>query len=291
MTKKLKSICMLFLAIFAFTTQIYANGNNEQTTTVQQNTRTCKGAVTTTSGDPIIGASVKVVGTKNGTVTNIDGNFSLNDVPTGSSVEISYIGCKTQVLKFTGASLRVTLQEDNASLDEVVVVAYGTQKKKDLTGSMTAVDPGTLQVQNTTTVSRMLEGSAPGIQVSSLDGQPGYDMGIRLRGVSSTNGNGAAALVVIDGVVQQAANVTNVNAENPLSQLNPSDIASVSVLKDAASTALYGSRGANGVILITTKGGQSGKTRISFESRVGANIAGYYQQPNISSAATYYEYA
>ena len=282
---------MLFLAIFAFTTQIYANGNNEQTTTVQQNTRTCKGAVTTTSGDPIIGASVKVVGTKNGTVTNIDGNFSLNDVPTGSSVEISYIGCKTQVLKFTGASLRVTLQEDNASLDEVVVVAYGTQKKKDLTGSMTAVDPGTLQVQNTTTVSRMLEGSAPGIQVSSLDGQPGYDMGIRLRGVSSTNGNGAAALVVIDGVVQQAANVTNVNAENPLSQLNPSDIASVSVLKDAASTALYGSRGANGVILITTKGGQSGKTRISFESRVGANIAGYYQQPNISSAATYYEYA
>ena len=290
MTKNKKTLCMLLLALFACSMQIFAEGSNGQMTEVrQQNSRVCKGVVLSENGEPIIGASVKVKGTKNGVVTDIEGNYTLNDVPAGSTIEISYIGCKPQEVRFTGASMRVTLKEDNENLDEVVVVAYGTQKKKDVTGSISAVDPTTLQVQNTSSVSRMLEGAAAGLQVASVDGQPGYDTGIRLRGVSSTNGEGAAALVVIDGVAQQPATVGNVNAENPLSQINPEDIASVTVLKDAASTALYGSRGANGVVLITTKSGRSGKAQISVETRIGANIKGPYQYPSISSAAEYYQ--
>ena len=145
---------------------------------------------------------------------------------------------------------------------------------------MTEVKSEIVSVQNTSTISRTLEGAAPGIQVSSVDGQPGYDMAIRLRGVSSTNGGSAAALIVIDGVAQQ----TNSTYENPLSQLDANDIASVSVLKDAASTALYGSRAGNGVILITTKKGSSGKAKISFQGRWGWNSIGDYNVNSIDNA-------
>ncbi len=183
--------------------------------------------------------------------------------------------------------INVVLQDDNKYLDEVVVVAYGTQRRKDLTGSMSEVKSDIVAIQNTSTISRTLEGSAPGLQVASVDGQPGFDMAIRLRGTSSTNGASAAALIVIDGVAQQMVDTY----ENPLSQLNPDDIASVSVLKDAASTALYGSRAANGVVLITTKKGQEGRAKISFQTRVGWNSLGNYNVNAIDNAKDYYEYA
>lgn len=251
-----------------------------------QQAKTVTGTVIDGSGAPVIGVTVAEAGnSKNVTVTDVDGKFRIS-VKQGAKLNISYVGFKPQTVATTKANLQIVLEEDAESLDEVVVVAYGTQKKKDLTGSMTAVKAENIAVQNTTTVSRALEGAAPGIRVSSVDGQPGYDMAIRIRGVSSTNGASAAALVVIDGVAQQ----TNSTYENPLSLIDPNDIASISVLKDAASTALYGSRGANGVVLITTKSGQSGKAKIKLETRWGWSSVGNYNVNSIDNAADYYEY-
>lgn len=254
---------------------------------VQQAKKTVTGRVLDPTGEPVIGATVAEAGNaKNAVITDVNGDYKLQIKP-GAKITVTFVGFKAQTVAVTGTTANVQLSEDSEALDEVVVVAYGTQKKKDLTGSMTAVKAENIAVQNTTTVSRALEGAAPGIRVSSVDGQPGYDMAIRIRGVSSTNGASASALVVIDGVPQQ----TNSTYENPLSQLDPNDIASVSILKDAASTALYGSRGANGVVLITTKKGQSGKAKISFESRWGWNSIGNYNVNSIDKASEYYEYA
>lgn len=253
---------------------------------VQQARKTVTGQVVDQTGEPVIGATIAEAGNlQNAAISDVEGNFRLQLKP-GARVTVTCVGYKTQTLAVSGNTLKVQLAEDSGVLDEVVVVAYGTQKKKDLTGSMTAVKAEKIAVQNTTTVSRALEGAAPGIRVASVDGQPGYDMAIRIRGVSSTNGASAAALIVIDGVAQQ----TNSTYENPLSSLDPNDIASVTVLKDAASTALYGSRGANGVVLITTKKGQKGKAKISFEGRWGWNSIGDYNVNSIDDAATYYEY-
>ncbi len=246
------------------------------------------GKVTDNAGEALVGVNVMIKGTTTGAMTDLDGRYSLPSVKEGSVLVFSCVGFATQEVNVgkTGV-VNVVLLSDNTYLDEVVVVAYGTQKRKDLTGAMTEVKSEIVAVQNTSTVSRALEGTAPGIQVSSVDAQPGYDMAIRLRGVSSTNGASAAALVVIDGVAQQ----TNSTYENPLSQLDPNDIASVSVLKDAASTALYGSRAGNGVILITTKRGAEGKAKISFQGRWGWNSIGDYNVNSMDTAAEYYEYA
>lgn len=243
-----------------------------------------KGTVVEANGNPVIGASVIQSGTKNGVVTNLDGEFELK-VSAGTALEVSCVGYSTVTVPAANG-MTVVLKEDVTFLDDVVVVAYGTQKRKDLTGSLTEVKSDVIAIQNTTTVSRALEGAAPGLQVASVDGQPGYDMAIRLRGSSSTNGSSAAALIVIDGVPQ----LLNGTYENPLSQLNPDDIANVTVLKDAASTALYGSRAANGVILITTKSGSEGNAKISFQGRWGWNNIGNYNTNSIDTAADYYEY-
>ena len=161
------------------------------------------GKVTDETGEPCVGANVLIKGTTTGTMTDLDGNYSLPHVKQGAILVFSSIGYSTQEVKVgSSAVINVVLQSDNRFLDEVVVVAYGTQKKKDVTGSITDVKSEIVAIQNTTTVSRALEGAAPGLQVSMVDGQPGYDMAIRLRGVSSTNGASAAALVVIDGVAQ-----------------------------------------------------------------------------------------
>lgn len=263
-----------------------SKANDKAVAEQQQAKKTITGTVLDENGQPVVGATVQEKGTTNGAITDIDGKFSLK-IDSNSKISVSYVGYKPQDVTVKGSTISVNLRQDSEALDEVVVVAYGTQKKKDLTGAMTDVKAENIAVQNTTTVSRALEGAAPGIQVSAMDGQPGFDMGIRLRGVSSANGNSSNALVVIDGVVQQ----TNSTYENPLAELDPNDIASVSVLKDAASTALYGSRGANGVILITTKKGKSGKATINFEARWGWNSAGPYQTSAIDDAASYYEYS
>ena len=249
------------------------------------------GKVVDSKGEPIAAAGVQVKGTNTGVITDLDGNFRIN-AGAGAELVISSIGYRTATVPVGNRNtVNVALEDDTLLLDDVVVVGYGTARRKDLTGSISAIQSETIAVQNTSTVSRMLEGAAPGLRVAATDGQPGMDMGIRVRGISSAKADAASALIVIDGVAAQPASATQNVLENPLSRLNPEDIESVTVLKDAASTALYGSRGANGVVLITTKAGKAGKPQISFESRVGYNFVGPYKTPQIDNAADYYEYA
>ena len=246
---------------------------------------TITGTVTDETGEPLVGAYVLVKGTNSGTMTDFDGNYSLPNVKQGAVLVYSMIGYASQEVPVgTRGVINVVMKNDTNYLDDVVVVAYGTARKKDLTGAMTAIKGENIAAQNVSTISRALEGAAPGIQVSSVDGQPGLDMAIRVRGVSSTIDGSATALVVIDGVPAQTS--------NPLSTINPADIASVSVLKDAASTALYGSRGANGVILVTTKKGEGdGRTQVSFDARVGWNSVGQFAMSNMTKASDIYEFA
>ena len=249
------------------------------------------GKVVDSKGEPIAAAGVQVKGTNTGVITDLDGNFRIN-VGSNAELVISSIGYRTATVPVGNRNtVNVALEDDTLLLDDVVVVGYGTARRKDLTGSISAIQSETIAVQNTSTVSRMLEGAAPGLRVAATDGQPGMDMGIRVRGIASAKANAASALVVIDGVAAQPANANQNALENPLSRLNPEDIESVTVLKDAASTALYGSRGANGVVLITTKAGKAGKAQISFESRIGYNFVGPYDSAEITSAADYYEFA
>src|SRR5690606_16361294 len=246
---------------------------------------TVTGTVTAASdGLGIPGVNVLIKGSLTGTVTDIDGSYSLN-VPEDDAVLVfSSIGYISQEIPVNGRStIDVVLAEDVQSLDEVVVIGYGLAKKGDLTGSMTAIEAEAISIQSNSTVTRALEGLVPGLQISAIDGQPGVDTGIRVRGAGSTSQNSSNALIVIDGVPAEH--------ENALSSINPKDIESISVLKDAASTAVYGSRGANGVVLVTTKKGVSGKTRISFEGKWGVNYAGALKFDKISDAKDIYEYA
>ncbi|MDR0699922.1 MAG: SusC/RagA family TonB-linked outer membrane protein, partial [Tannerella sp.] len=242
------------------------------------------GSVTDAAGEPVIGANVVVKGsTTIGTTTDADGNFTLS-VPNDDAVLVfSYIGYTTQEVRVgRQRTFRIVLQEDDVALEEVVVVAYGTARKKDLTGAISTIDAKSITAQSISTVSRALEGAVAGLQVSSVEGQPGVDMKIRVRGVGSTNEASSYALVVIDGVPAQVDNV--------LATINPNDIAGVTVLKDAASTALYGSRGANGVVLITTKKGTSGKAKITLDTRWGVNSMTNNMPDLVRDPATIYEH-
>ncbi|MDR3267491.1 MAG: SusC/RagA family TonB-linked outer membrane protein [Tannerella sp.] len=243
------------------------------------------GTVVDAAGEPVIGVNVFVQGTTTGTITDIDGKFGLN-VPDNNAVLVfSFIGYATQEIKVgSQRTLRITLLEDNLQLEEVVVVAYGTAKKKDLVGAVTTIDSKVVSQQSVSSVSKVLEGAVAGVQLSSIDGQPGADMLIRIRGVGSAQEGNANALIVIDGVPALTDNI--------LTTINPKDIETVTVLKDAASTALYGSRGANGVVLVTTKKGVQGKTKVSYEGRFGVNQVGTNGKYDlIDQPKDLYEYA
>ncbi len=242
------------------------------------------GIVTAPDGQPLPGVTVVIKGTTAGTVSDADGRYILA-LPAGSQTLIfSFIGMKTTEVPVAGrSSINVKMEEETVGIEEVVAVAYGTSRKKDLTGSISTVDAQTIALQSNSTVTRALEGAVPGIQVSAVDGQPGLDMGIRLRGMGSSTQSYSNALIVIDGVPSQH--------DNPLSTINPKDIAGITILKDASSTALYGSRGANGVVLITTKRGGKQDTRISFEGRWGVNQVGPYQFDKMSDPKDIYEHA
>ena len=225
------------------------------------------GKVVDAKGDPIAAAGVQIKGTNNGVVSNLDGQFSITAGP-GAVLVVSSIGYKTQEVPVGNrTNINVILEDDSLLLDDVVVVAYGTARKRDLTGSVSTVESKTITAQAQGSVTRALEGTVAGLQTSSLDGQPGLDMGIRIRGIGTANANNSNALIIIDGSPAQ-------EGTNVLSSLNSGDIESITVLKDAASTALYGSRGANGVILVTTKSGKAGKTKISLQTRWGINAMG-----------------
>ena len=223
---------------------------------IAQQGAVCKGVVKDATGEPIIGASVSVKGTKNATVTDLDGNFTLSGVSKGTTIVISYIGCVNSEIKWDGKSLDVTLAEDTHGLEEVVVVGYGTQKKVNLTGSVSSVDSKALESRPIQNLQSGLQGMMPGVTISGTNGAPGMDSGsINVRGVGTLNSS--SPYILIDGV-----------ESGTMSSLDPNDIESISVLKDAASAAIYGSKAANGVILITTKRGKSGKPQVSYNGYV-----------------------
>ena len=236
------------------------------------------GKVTSTEdGQPVIGASVKVVGTNTGTVTDIDGNFSLN-APAGAKLEITYIGMEPQTVK-AGRNMTISLAPDQHSLDEVMVVAYGTAKKSAFTGSAAVLKTDDIKKTNASNPVSALTGKVSGVQINSATGQPGQEsFNIRIRGISSINA-GNAPLVILDGAP----------FDGDLNDLNPSDIASMTVLKDAASAALYGARGANGVILITTVNGRQGTSQITVDAKWGSNSRAIPDYDYVNSPAKYYE--
>lgn len=223
---------------------------------VQQHDNIVKGKVTDVNGEPVIGATIKEAGTENGAITDINGNFSITVQP-NALLEISFIGYKTEIQKaITGKTLAITLKEDNEILDEVVVVGYGTQKKVNLTGSVSTINSKSITNRAISNVSQGLQGLAPGMTVTNAGGQPGMDTGkILIRGVGTFNI--AEPMVLIDGV------------EGNMNILDPQDIESISVLKDASSAAIYGSKAANGVILITTKRGKTGTPQITYNGLFG----------------------
>ncbi len=255
-------------------------------TLVQAQERTYSGVVKGSDGQPIIGASVEVVGTTVGTSTGLDGDYTIK-ANQGSKIKYSFLGTKSVTVTAGGSTtINVTLEDDATALDEVVVQAFGTVKKKDLTGSISTIDSKLISSQANSTLSKALEGAIPGIQVSSVDGQPGLDMGIRIRGIGSASQSNANALIVVDGVPY---NNTYGYGKNVLSTINPKDVESITVLKDAASTALWGSRGANGVIMVTTKKGQQGKAKITFEGKWGINMIGNNQPKLVRGVEDQYE--
>ena len=209
--------------------------------------------------EPLIGASVMVQGTKVGSVTDLDGNFTI-DAKNGQTLEVSYLGFITQKVKVTGSVINVTLNEDKQSLDEVVVVGYGVQKKKLVTGATVQLKGDDIAKLNTTNPLSAMQGQTPGVNIVSTSGQPGAAMSVTIRGLG-TVGN-SQPLYLIDGV------------GGDITTLNPADIESIDVLKDAASAAIYGAQAANGVVLVTTKSGREGSCKITYDGYVGWQTLG-----------------
>ena len=212
------------------------------------------GTVVDQNGEPMVAVTVMEKGTSNGTITNFDGVFSLS-VANNATLSVSFVGFKTQETSTTGKSnVRIVLREDNEQLDEIVVVGYGTMKKSDLTGAITRVGEKELQSRPVNNAFEALQGKAAGVDITTNE-RPGQIGSIRIRGERSLNG-GNTPLYVVDGVPLMSA--------SGIETLNPRDIESIDILKDASATAIYGSRGANGVVIVTTKQGQSGKMAIDY---------------------------
>ena len=220
--------------------------------------KTVTGIVVDNLGEPVPGVNVVVKGTTNGAMTDIDGKYSIAKVNDSDVLHVSFVGYKTQEIKVGGQSvIDIQLAEDSQLLEEVVAIGYGTTKKGSLTGAVAKVNSEKLGDRPITDVSTALQGQLAGVEVRSTSGQPGQDTQIRVRGAASINAS-SDPLYVVDGV-----------ATDNISSINPSDIESIEVLKDASSSAIYGSRGANGVVLVTTKHGKSGKARVEFQGTYG----------------------
>ena len=225
-----------------------------------------KGQVKDATGEPIIGATITANGKAVG-VTDFDGNYSIN-VPKGTEITISYVGMSSKKVTATD-NLVITLKDDNKTLNEVVVIGYGTVKKNDLTGSVTAIKPDAMNHGLQTNATDMMQGKIAGVNVTSKGGVPGSGATIRVRGGSSLNASNDP-LIVIDGLAMDSYGVKGLS--NPLSMVNPNDIESFTVLKDASATAIYGSRASNGVIIITTKKGRKGqKPQVSYSGNVSVS--------------------
>ena len=234
---------------------------------------TVKGLVKDTTGEPIIGANVVVKGTTNGTITDFDGKYTLK--VSSNKVSFSYVGFKTEIVNVTNSgTYNVNLVSDN-ELDEVVVIGYGTQRKSDLTGALASISSKDIKNYAVSNASELLTGKAAGVFVAASSGQPGSDAVIRVRGLGTVNDNNP--LYVVDGQFM-----------DNISSLNPSDIERMEVLKDASACAIYGSRGSNGVILITTKGGVKGETTVTLDAYVG--VKNSYKALNMMNSDQYYNF-
>lgn len=232
--------------------------------------------VSAVDGEPIIGATVKVKGASQGTVTDMNGKFTVN-VQAGKTLVVSYIGMQSKEAAAKNG-MTVALGEDDTMLDDVIVVAYGTQKKSSFTGSAATVKGDKLEKMQVSNVGKALEGAVAGVQISSGSGTPGSAASIRIRGIGSISSS-QEPLIVVDGVPY----------EGSLNSIPTHDIESMTILKDAAANSMYGARGSNGVIMITTKSGKSGKININLDARVGWNSRGVSNYDIISDAGEYYE--
>jgi TonB-linked SusC/RagA family outer membrane protein len=267
MTKaNLKKWCVV-LAGLCITGTASALTTEASTPQASQTATVCKGVVVDAEGEPVIGASVRVDGTKISVATDIDGSFNLPGIKTGSVITVSYVGCKTQSVKWTGSAISVVLVEDSSTLNEVVIMGYGvTQKRAKVTNSVSKVTEENLTIGTNANPAQALVGAVSGVKVSVTSGSPSATPKITVRGGTnydntSINSYGAnEPLVVVDGVIRSS-----------LSDINPNDIEDMQILKDAGATAIYGARAGNGVILITTKQGKSGSSRINFSAKVGLN--------------------
>lgn len=223
-----------------------------------------KGTVTSaTDGEPLIGVTVMLKNSKTGTATDFDGNYSIQ-AEMGSTLVFSYVGMQQREIKVTSQRIDVALLDDSSVLDDLVVIGYGVQKKKLLTGATSQIDGADIVKMNTNSPLQAMQGQLAGVNISSNSGQPGESMKVRIRGLG-TIGN-AGPLYLIDGV------------GGDISTLNPADIESIDVLKDAASAAIYGAQAANGVVLVTTKKGHEGRTKVTFD--------GYYGIQNVAHNAS-----
>ena len=239
-------------------------------------TRTIKGKVSDSKSNPVANASVVVKGSTTGTTTDASGNFSINVPGTAKTLVISSLNFVSQEVSLAGkTSITVSLVSSTQDLQEVVVVGYGTKKKSDLTGSVSTLKAAEIENRPFSSVDKALQGKVAGLQSVAASGQPGASQNIIIRGVSSINGS-SNPLWVIDGIPVNTGDVSRLQTtSNLLSTLNPNDIESISVLKDAASQSIYGSRAANGVIVVTTKKGKAGKTRFKFDTEVGQSNTAY----------------
>lgn len=252
---------------------------------VQQN-NIVKGTIVDELGEPMIGVTVKVKGSQTATITDLDGNFSLN-VPVGSTLELTYIGYKAKEVKVSGKTLSLKMEPDNQTMDEVVVIGYGTQKKRDLTGAITTVKSDDITLTPGPNPVEALQGKVAGLDITRASGAAGASSSMKLRGTRSITAssdspfsvNGVSGndepLVLVDGL------------PGSLTTLNANDIESIEVLKDAASTAVYGAAGANGIIIVTTKSGKEGKMAVNFNAYLGIN--GWSKTPKMHSAQQLFE--
>ena len=261
----MKRIVFFLTALFAFTlASVAAN-------------RTVHGIVVSAEdGEPLVGATVMGAGTTDGTATNIDGQFSLSLPESVRHIKVSYVGMHSREIAITPGEMRIELTSAN-QLDEVIAVAYGTAKRSSYTGSAAVVNASDIEDRLVTDVTSVLKGTVAGVQLQSTTGQPGEEPTVLIRGVGSINAK-TTPLYVVDGIPYDGG----------LNSINPQDVQSISVLKDAASAALYGARGANGVILVTTKRGQAGPAKVTLDARWGANSRQVSDYETVDDIPTYY---
>lgn len=271
----LVAILLLAGLTMAVPTSLY--GMDASVPSIHQQSQKVTGIIVDGKGEPVIGATIKVVGTSSGAITDLDGHFTVSLSQKGK-LEISYVGYITQTIAVVpGQNINITLQEDSKSINEVVVVGYGTVKRSDLTGSVASLDASSLTANSQTNAIDAMQGKISGVNITRNAARPGGSYNIVIRGKSSIN-NSNEPLWVIDGIP------TSSNAND----LNPDDIEKIDVLKDASATAIYGSRGANGVIIVTTKHGKEGRFSISYDGYYGMRKATHL--PDMMDGDEYVKY-